>query len=430
MPYTKKKKKKIKQFKAPQGMSDVLPKDRKYWKPLLKAGNFLAQAYGFSRIELPILEETDLFANDTGEFSDIMDKEMFSLTTKDGKKLTICPEFTSNVVRAYLEHGLIAKRQPVKLYYVGSVFRHEKPQAGCYRQFTQMGFEILGHDSPALDAQIIQLIVLILNKLGLKDFVVHINSIGCKECRSEYIKLLLRYYCTQKSSLCKDCLRRMKKNPLCLLDCKKKRCSFIAKQAPQMIDHLCSDCHEHFKSVLEFLDEIRILYELDPYLVRGLDYYTRTTFEIIPKNNGPSLAGGGRYDNLIELLGGKPRPGVGGALGLKRVIKEVKKKNIRVPRLKKPKLFLAQIGDLGKKQALKVFAELVEKGFKVKEEFSRNKLRSQLSLANKMDIDFVLILGQKEALDNEIIIRNMKTGAQETISQNKLITAIKKKLPK
>lgn len=428
----KNKKKKKKQFKVPRGMRDVLPEEQKYWDKLFKIAEKRLKFWGFQRIQLPILEETELFSKGTGQGTDVVGKEMFSLTTQGGDNLTLRPEFTPNVVRAYLERGLTKKSQPVKIYYRGPVFRYDRPQAGRYRQFSQVGWEILGNQSSVLDAQTIYLSFKILQEMGLEDFVIQVNSVGCQECRPDYLTLLKDYFKEKKKKLCPDCQSRLKENPLRILDCKRETCSALAQGAPQILDHLCSECHDHFKEVLEFLDELEIPYDLNPYLVRGLDYYTKTAFEIWPSQTEhkgqASLGGGGRYDNLIELLGGKPRPAVGVSLGVERIVNLSQETGVEIPKEPQKDIFLAQIGVLAQRKAILLFEKLIQSGFKVDQKFSCPKLKKQLKIANERNIDIVLILGQKEALEQEIIIRDMKAGSQEVVPQEKLIDKLKEKL--
>ena len=316
-----------KPIQALRGMRDILPKEWEYWNYFFEKAERMAKNYGYNRIETPIVEETSLFIHSTGEDTDIVEKEMYKFITKGGDNVSLRPEGTPGIVRAYIENGMSSLPHPVKMYYSGQMFRYERPQAGRYRQFHHFGFEAIGDGFPILDVQIIQLSWKILESLGLGGLSVQINSIGCADCRKSYRKLLIDYYKAKKNKLCQDCKRRFEKNPLRLLDCKEDKCIRIAAFAPQMIDNLCAECHSHFKSVLEYLDEIELPYTLNPHLVRGLDYYTRTVFEIWPEKGemaGITLAGGGRYDGLVEFLGGESVPAIGAAIGIERVIEELK----------------------------------------------------------------------------------------------------------
>ena len=283
-------------------MHDILPADQPYWKKINKAVESISNYYGFSRIDTPIVEQAEVFVKGTGQATDIVEKEMYTFRTKGGELVCLRPEFTAGVVRSYIEHGMHNLPQPVKLWTTGPLFRHERPQAGRYRQFHQFNFEVLGDRSASIDGQVIQMCYDVLKELGFKGACIEVNSIGDSECRPYFKKILASYFKSRKSSLCGDCQRRLKENPLRILDCKDEKCLQVKSGAPQIIDHLCEPCHTHFKQVLEFLDELQLPYTLNPYLVRGFDYYTKTVFEIIDKTDETtsksSLVGGGRYDGL------------------------------------------------------------------------------------------------------------------------------------
>ena len=418
-------------FQVPKGTFDILPEEQRYYQRVEEVVKQLASSYGFLAIDTPIFENFQLFEKGTGATTDIVQKEMYTFRTKGGDYLTLRPEFTPGIVRAYIEHGMKSWSQPVKLYSIGPLFRHEKPQAGRFRQFHQFNLEIIGDVSPINDVLIIQLAFLILKKLGIKAFDIQINSIGCLNCRADYRKLLIDYYRKQVRKLCRHCRERLKSNPLRLLDCKEEKCRQLVNNAPQVIDYLCEECHDHFKEVLESLDELDIPYLLSPYLVRGLDYYTRTVFEFrLEEPDLIEIAGGGRYDGLVELLGGKPTPAAGVAGGIERIISILKTQDVRVSREASPRIFLAQLGDLGRKRSLKLFEELRSKGLKVAEAFSKTSIKSQLKIADRLGAKIALILGQKEALEDNVIIRDMKSGAQETVSIDKVVKEVKKKLKK
>ena len=421
-------------FQSPTGMHDILPSDQKYFQKIYEVSENIANFYQFQKIETPILEETELFSKGIGLATDIVGKQMFTLRTKGGDYLTLRPEGTAPVVRAYIKHGMSNLPQPVKLWYFGPYFRYEKPQAGRYRQFWQFGFEVFGEESPVIDAQIIQIFYNISRELKLKNLIVEINSIGDSQCRPYYKKLLMSYFKSRESSLCADCRRRLRENPLRILDCKEEKCQRIISQAPQMIDHLCENCHSHFKEVLEFLDEIELPYHLNPYLVRGLDYYTKTVFEIYEESEEGraqgALTGGGRYDALVKLLGGKDTPAVGASTGIERMIAAMKTKAIRLPQESRPKIYLAQLGTLAKRKSLRLLEDFRKAKIQVSESFGRDSLKAQLARADKIEVKYTLILGQREALEGTIIIRDMKTGRQETIKTEKVVREIKKKLKK
>lgn len=422
--------KKIESIQSLKGMHDILPEEMKYWNHVLNKIKKVCDSYGISKIETPILEQTDLFVRGVGRFTDIVEKELYSFVTKGGDRVSLRPENTAGVIRSYIERGMVNMERPVKLYYIGPIFRYEKPQAGRYRQHHQFGFEIIGEDDPIRDAQTILIMERIGDELGLKR-VININSIGCPECRKTYKNLLVEYYEDRYQKLCKDCKRRIKINPLRVLDCKEEKCAMVANGAPQTIDHLCTSCHNHFKSVLEYLDELELEYVLNPNLVRGLDYYTRTVFEIRLESaqaGQNALGGGGRYDYLVEELGGRPTPCVGAAFGLERVIQELKNKNIKVSEKNKIKIFVVQLGDLGKKKSLKLFRDLEKNGIRSEESLGKGSLKAQLKTADDKGVECALIIGQKEAIDGTVIIRDMKSGIQEIVDYGKIIKEVKKRI--
>lgn len=427
------KKKKTEALVRVTGMHDLLPDDFIYFDYVLDIIKKLTNIYSFLPIETPVLEKTDLFSRSIGKETDIVSKEMFSFTDKGGDDLTLRPEWTAGIARAYLENGLFQMTQPLKLFSYGPLFRRERPQAGRYRQFHQANFEILGGEKPVLDTEIIYLGWNIFKKIGFKDVEVHLNSIGCPECRPEYLEILVNYLTSKRQRLCGDCKIRLKKNPLRVLDCKRESCQAVVNEAPQSIDYLCEPCHDHFKNLLEYLDEIQVIYHLNPKLVRGLDYYNRTTFEFVLKEKDKStaaIAGGGRYDGLFALLGGRPTPAVGFAIGIERVVEKVKERNLVTKKEKGADVFLVQLGELSKKKSLKIFQELVEANIKVKCVLSKDSIKSQLRLADRFNVKLSLILGQKEALEESIMIRDMQSGIQESIPLSKLVDEVKRRLKK
>jgi len=414
-----------------RGMPDVLPNDYLYHDYILSVAEKYSKAYNFGRIETPIIEDTKLFSRSLGETTDIVEKEMFTFNTKGGDKVTMRPEGTAGIARAYINNGMANWSQPVKLYYDGPMFRYERPQAGRLRQFHQAGFEIIGSMDPIFDAQIIQVAYFIFKKLKIKNLVIHVNSIGDAKCRNKYRGAVVDYYKSRYNKLCPDCKRRLAKNPLRLLDCKEEKCSIMRESAPQIVDYLCQDCHNHFKLVLEYLDEINIPYILNPFLVRGLDYYTKTVFEFFSEGDDrrqSSLGGGGRYDDLIESLGSAPTPAIGVALGIERIIDQLKAMNVFLKKNNASKIFLVQLGEKAKKKSFKLLNELMEAGIPVSESFSKGSIKSQLRAANKAGSKIVLIIGQKESLDNTVIMRDMDSGMQEIVDSAKIAKIIKKRM--
>ena len=424
-------------FQTPQVMHDVLPEDQPYIERISGVVKDVADFYGYARIDTPMLEDAALFEKGIGVTTDIVEKQMYFLRTKGGDVLAMRPEFTAGIARAYIQHGMINLPQPVKLYSTGPLFRHESPQAGRFRQFHQFDFEIFGEQSPANDAQIIQMFYAILRELKFSHLIIEVNSIGDSQCRPYYKKLLVNYLRPRQYSLCVDCRRRMKENPLRILDCKEEKCQRVRSQAPQIIDSLCDECKNHFKQLLEFLDEADLPYHLNPHLVRGLDYYTKTVFEIFVETEGDqgegktlALAGGGRFDTLVKLLGGKDVPATGAAAGMERIVSLLKEKQLFTPPTPQYRIFLAQLGDAAKKKSAKLLEEMRKAKLNVAESVGRDSLRAQLARADKLGAEFTLILGQREVLDNTIVIREMAKGTQETVKLEKVVEEVRKRLKK
>jgi len=425
-------------FQSPKGMRDIFGKNQEYFDKIYETCKKVSAFYSFQKIETPILEETDLFSKGIGLSTDVVKKQMFSFKTKGGDDLTLRPEGTAPIVRAYIEHGMKSLPSPSKFWYFGPMFRYENPQAGRFRQFWQFGLETMREGSVVRDAEVIAIFYEILSKLKIKDLIVEVSSIGDKCCRPDYIQVLKKYLKSKKNYLCSDCLKRLKDNPLRVLDCKKKKCQIVVSQAPKIIDHLCKNCHKDFKDLLEFLEELEIPYKLNPYLVRGLDYYTKTVFEIFAvdkdEQDNPTklaLGGGGRYDDLIDLLGEKREegtPAVGAALGIDRVVDLMKRRGISVGKKQKPQVFIAQVGALAKRKSLKLMREFASTRISVLEAFGKDSLRAQLKMADKSGVEYTLVLGQKEALDGVILVRSMATGKQHKVELDKIVEEMKKML--
>jgi histidyl-tRNA synthetase len=423
-------------FARLRGMKDIIFDENKYWDLVIKKASDLAEVYGFKKIQTPILENLELYRKSTGETSDIVSKEMYSFIDKNGDKVAIRPEITPSLVRAYVENGMLNMPHPVKMFSYGPIFRHEKPQAGRYRQSHQFDLEIFGEDSPVADFLLMLITYNLFSELQI-DIELQINNIGCKMCRGEYIKKLTAYYKERgnRSRLCNDCKRRLEKNPLRLLDCKEPGCAALKEDAPPIIDFLCDDCKKKFTRVLEYLDEMNIPYNLNLSLVRGLDYYTGTVFEIWAKEEGEknasnqlSLGGGGRYDTLVESFGGRPTPTCGMAIGIERTVARIKTSGIPLEKEEKKIIFIAQLGDVARRKAMGLFEELRKSGLRVKQAFTRDSLKDQLEEANNLGAKLTLILGQKEMNDKTIIIRDMESGNQEIIDYKKIKIEVEKRI--
>ena len=404
-------------YKAPRGTFDILPQEQAYWKYVEQKATSLCQLYGYQPLSTPIFEDAGLFVKTVAGGTDIVDKEMYIFADKGGQELALRAEGTAPVCRAYIEHGLFNLPQPVKLYYIGPTFRYERPQAGRHRQHHQFGFEALGEADPALDAEVIEMAQRFFTSLGLSRISIYLNSIGCKVCRPAYLEVLKQHYSGYLDRLCLDCKNRLVKNPLRLLDCKRASCQEIAKTAPQITHYLCPECQAHFQTVQKYLEAMNIPFQLNPRLVRGLDYYTKTVFEIEPQEKGgqSTLGGGGRYDDLIESLGGKPTPGVGFAAGLERIMLNLKKEKIEVPALAKPAAFVAYVGREAKVEALKIASELRQAGVAVILATGDKSLKGQMRQANSLDIDYAIILAKQELSEGNVMLRNMRTREQRII---------------
>jgi histidyl-tRNA synthetase len=403
--------------KAPRGTFDILPQEHAYWKYVEEKATSLCQLYGYQPLSTPVFEDAQIFTKTVAGGTDIVDKEMYIFEDKSGQELALRAEGTAPVCRAYLEHGLFNLPQPVKLYYIGPAFRYERPQSGRYRQHHQFGFEALGEADPALDAEVIEMARQFFYSLGLSQFTIQLNSIGCELCRPGYLEVLRQHYAGYTDHLCPDCKARLVKNPLRLLDCKKISCQEIAKTAPKIPDYLCPECQLHFQSVQKYLGAMSIRFQLNPRLVRGLDYYTRTVFEVEPqeKEGQSTLGGGGRYDNLIEELGGKPTPAVGFAAGLERIILNLKKQKLDIPALPKPDAFIAYLEEAAKIEAMKIASELRKAGIAVILATGDKSLRGQMRQANSLGIAYALILGEQEISKRNVMLRDMRSGEQKII---------------
>ncbi len=424
-------------FQSIKGMHDILPADQPYWQFILKKAAALLNDYGFEKIDTPIVESTSLFVRSVGGSTDIVEKEMYNFKTKGGDDLSLRPENTASVARAYIEHGMSVISHPVQLWYFGPMFRHDNPQAGRFRQFYQLGVESFGDDNAATDALLIFIGYKVLEGVGLKNLVVKINTIGDSNCRPQYLRALKDYYRNRGKKVCNKCQKRLKTNILRLLDCEESDCKNLGKDAPQIVDYLDDECRAHFKNVLEFLDEVKVPYLLDSRLVRGLDYYTRTVFEIwteekegaeVPKW---ALCGGGRYDKLVSLLSGPKTPATGWSMGMERIVLTLKKEGATAPESHaQPKVFIAQLGEVAKRKSLLLFEDFRKHGVAAKASFGRDSIKSQLRIAHRLGIKYTLIVGQKEALDGTVILREMDSGVQETIPQEKILEAVKQRLKK
>lgn len=427
-----------------RGFRDILPEDTALWQAIEKTASKLFEDFGFKEIRIPVIEKTELFARSIGEATDIVEKEMYTFDDRKGDKLTLRPEATASVVRAYIQHSMGASDAVQKLYTIGPMFRRERPQKGRYRQFYQINAEVFGIESPYIDAQLILILNELFKRLGLSELEAHINSLGCKECRPNFQKELLNFLNGKKEHLCENCLRRMDKNPLRTLDCKVPECRAAMADAPSTLDHLCDKCKDHFETVKSVLNEQQVDFIVDKTLVRGLDYYSRTTFEILTTALGAqsAVAGGGRYDALIKELGGHETYGIGFAIGFDRLAeivaqmlndlkirsdnssdaKELEEKNLysaeflKLVSIKTPDIFIIPLGEKATRLAYLWTSALNIAGIKTETDYSGRSLKSLMKRADKLNADFVLIAGDKEIEDNALVLRNMRTKDQYFIT--------------
>ncbi len=418
-------------YQRPPGTLDILPEEQPYWARLRGHAKHLAELAGFERLDTPIFEATEVFARGIGEGTDVVDKEMYTFTDKGGRELTLRPEFTAGVVRAYIENGLHVEIKPQKLYSIGPTFRYDRPQAGRYRQFTQFNAEILGEQDPAADLEIMTLVWDIYAGLGFPELEFQLNSTGCPRCRPSYVEALKTYYHHHEEEMCEDCRRRLERSPLRVLDCKADHCQPLIEEAPRITDYLCDECREHFASLREYLELLGRHYVLNHRLVRGLDYYTKTVFEVWASGIGAqsALCGGGRYDGLAELLGGPDTPGVGVAIGLERIVIMMKELGIEPPPARAPELFLAYLGREPRMRCLQLMDELRRADTGVFFAMGRDRgLRSQLREADKRQVRFTVILGENELASGKATVRDMKSGEQTDVDLNLLVTWLKERV--
>ncbi|MBO5448005.1 MAG: histidine--tRNA ligase [Ruminococcus sp.] len=401
----------------PKGTNDVVPSQAYKWHTVEKLAAETAEQYGFKEIRVPTFEDTGLFVRSVGETTDVVQKEMYSVTAAGDAKFTLRPEGTAGTMRAMLENGIMNEGFPQKAYYILSCFRHEKPQAGRLREFHQFGCEMVGTASPRADAEVISLAKSVLDRVGLKNIQLNINSIGCPTCRAEYHKALKDYFSARQNELCDTCKDRLEKNPMRILDCKSPVCQSIAKDAPVILDYLCGDCKEHFEQLKKNLSVMGIEFEINPKIVRGLDYYTRTVFEFITTDIGAqgTVCGGGRYDGLIEQLGGQKTPALGFGMGLERLILTMEKQSCDFMEPKTCDLYIASMGDTAADKAMAITMELRDEGYFVEYDLVGRGIKPQMKYADKIGAKFVLVLGDNEIGTGKAKLKNMASGEQTDI---------------
>ncbi|MBI5417713.1 histidine--tRNA ligase [Candidatus Poribacteria bacterium] len=418
-------------IKAVRGTRDILPEENVKWHYIERVVKNIFPKYGYMEIKTPIFEKTELYIRGIGETTDIVEKEMYTFLDKKGRSLTLRPEGTAGVMRAYLEHKMYVTSQISKLFYIGPMFRYERPQAGRYRQHTQIGAEAIGSANPFLDAEIISMLITVFERLGLQNLNVQLNSVGCRDCRPTYKAKLQEFLTKRQDELCEDCKSRLTRNPLRILDCKVPSCKAILSEVLDISDFLCTDCSTHFDLVKKYLDQVDIKYVRNKFLVRGLDYYTRTVFEISYENLGSqnAVAAGGRYDNLIEELGGPPMPGIGFAMGLDRLVLALDDQKVLFPK-EETDVFIAMMGEETVSQTFSLVHLLRKKDIHAEVLYGDKNLKSQISYANKIGSKFLIIIGDNEISRGVVTLKNMVTTEQTEVNFYEVLGVIQDELVK
>ena len=417
--------------KAPRGTKDITPKDAYKWNYVENKFREICSLFGYEEMRTPVFEHTELFKRSVGDTTDIVQKEMYSFTDKGGRDITLKPEGTAGVVRAFIENKLYADTQPTKLFYITPCFRYERPQAGRQRQFHQFGIEALGSDKPSLDAEVIALAVQFFTEVGLKDLAVSINSVGCPTCRAEYNARLKEYLDKKSDVLCETCLERKDKNPMRVIDCKNPTCKENLNDIPFMVDHICDDCKDHFEKLQTYLKEMDINFEVDKTIVRGLDYYKKTAFEIISNDIGSqsTVCGGGRYDGLVEQLGGpKGVSGIGFGLGAERLLLTMENNNIEIENPYATDIFIVTIGDEAKTKSFKLLKDLRTNHISAENDHLDRSVKAQFKYSDKINAKFTIVIGDDELANDTATLKNMSTSEQTTIKLSEIVQELKSRM--
>lgn len=412
---------------APKGMMDLLPEQVGAWQALEKEIRALCAQYGLGEIRTPVVEHTEVFSRSVGDETDVVSKEMYTFLDKGERSITLRPEGTAGVVRAFLEHGLFNAALPVGLFYLINCFRYEKPQKGRLRQFSQFGVEMFGTTDPLADATVISLPNELFRRLGVENLELHINSIGCRSCRAQYRKALVEYFSAKENDLCPTCRERLKTNPMRILDCKDEGCKELSKDAPLILDYICDECSEHFEKVKSYLSSMGIAFTVDPKIVRGLDYYNRTVFEFVTTQIGAqgTVCGGGRYDGLTTQLGGADMPGLGFAMGIERFLLLLEAQG-KLPQAEdKPDLYLAPLGEAARAKSAAMLSRLYTDGVKVQTDLVGRSLKAQMKYANKIGAKYIAIFGDEELQNETLTLKNMENGEQQNVAMEDLAAAVK-----
>ncbi len=407
-------------IKAPRGVRDILPGESWKWAHVFKISSEVARDFGYREIHLPVFEHTELFSRGVGETTDVVEKEMYTFTDRGGRSITLRPELSASMVRSYLENGMSGQQQPVKLWNAGPMFRYERPQKGRYRQFWQLDFEAIGAQNPLVDAEVIDLSLEIFRRLGLRGLEVKINSVGCPACRPAYKDALRDFLKPHFEKLCPSCRDRYDRNPLRILDCKNPECKAITEDAPQTLDHLCNECREHFEGVESGLRAIGVEFGIDKRLVRGLDYYTKTAYEVLSGDLGAqnAVCGGGRYDNLAEAIGGDPTPGVGFAAGVERIVLSMEQQGCDFGPQPRTDVYVASAGEESRTMAFEVMHKLRNAGISSDMDFLNRSLKAQFKTANTSGVRYVCVIGEDELRSGKVTLKDMGTGEQQTLTMN------------
>lgn len=414
------------EYKSVTGTRDVLPEEQPYWRFIEKKIYQITTLYGYERVDPPIFEETRLFIRGVGDTTDIVEKEMYTFLDKSENSLTLRPEFTAGFMRLYLQNGLHVRPKPVKLFSIGPIFRYERPQAGRFRQHNQFNVEALGEQDPAIDFEIMSIAWQLYSELGFKGLAFQLNSTGCPKCRPQYVEKLKEFYQPHLETICEDCKRRLDKNALRLLDCKNDSCQPVIANAPVISEHLCEECRDHFTALRGYLDKMGRSYQINHKLVRGLDYYTKTVFEVWAQGIGSqnAMCGGGRYDGLIEQLGGPPTPGIGFGSGIERIILSMKEQGLEPEPLQGPQVFVAHFGPQAKQKALQITFDLRAQGVPTLFAFGERSMKSQMREANRAGVSHVLLVGERELDEGVIAVKNLGKGSQVDIPVNEVVNFI------
>ncbi|OPJ56777.1 histidine--tRNA ligase [Alkalithermobacter paradoxus] len=416
--------------KAPRGTKDVVPSEAYKWIYVEELFRKVCSLFGYEEVRTPIFEHTELFKRGVGETTDIVQKEMYSFEDNGGREITLKPEGTAPAVRAFIENKLYADAQPTKLYYITPCFRYERPQAGRLRQFHQFGIEVFGSNAPSVDAEVMALAIEFFKRVGLESLELRINSIGCPSCRKEYNNILREYLRNKVDTLCNTCKDRYERNPMRILDCKNPVCNEETVDAPLLINHICTECKDHFEKVRKHLEGMNIKYEIDPKIVRGLDYYNKTAFEIISKDIGAqsTVCGGGRYDGLVEQLGGPSTPGVGFGMGIERLLLTLENNNINIPKKEGLDIFVVTIGEKAEEYSFKIISQLRQNDISCDKDHIGRSVKAQFKYSDKVNARFTVVIGDDEIEKDTVQLKDMSTSNQYEIKLSELLKELKERL--